>query len=299
MTTLFSTSDGERLDVFLAANIQGLTRNAAQKLIESGNVTLNSKTVRKNHKITLGEAYNIIQNEPKESAVTGQDIRLDVVFEDNDLIVINKPRGMVVHPAPGHSENTLVNALLYHCGESLSGIGGVIRPGIVHRLDKETSGLIIVAKNDASHLSLASQLSSRTLKREYDAIVYGIVKNDNGIINAPIGRHQKDRKKQAVTGINSREAITHYEVVTRYERFTHIKCRLETGRTHQIRVHLSHINHPILGDSVYGIKKSEKGLSSQCLHASMLGFNHPKTGEYIEVKSVLPRYFTEVLGRLV
>jgi len=306
-TTIISSNiDGERLDVFLTASLPDLTRSSAQKLLEAGYVTLAGTPVRKNHRTSAGEIYKVFQNEPDVSVVIKQDIPLDVVFEDSDAIVVNKPRGMVVHPAPGHSSGTLVNALLHHCGDSLSGIGGVIRPGIVHRIDKDTSGLVIAAKNDSAHISLASQLSSRTLTREYDAVVCGNVKNKSGTINAPIGRHPTDRKRQSVHSSisytqqnrTSREAITHYEIISRYTGYTHVRCRLETGRTHQIRVHMAYLGYPILGDVVYGRKKPELGMSSQCLHARMLCFVHPSTGERIELSTDLPDYFKEVLVKL-
>jgi len=305
-TTISCNNDGERLDVFLAANLPDLSRSAAQKLLEDGHVTLDDIPMRKNHRTSTGDLYTVIQDEPDVSVVIKQDIPLDIVFEDSDVIVINKPRGMVVHPAPGHPDGTLVNALLHHCGDSLSGIGGVIRPGIVHRIDKNTSGLVIAAKNDRAHFSLASQLSSRTLTREYDAIVCGNVKNDSGRIDAPIGRHPTDRKRQAVYSFRektyrehkSRSAITHYTVIARYRGFTHVRCRLETGRTHQIRVHLAYIGNPVLGDIVYGRKKSELGMSSQCLHAKKLCFTHPSTNELIELLIDLPDYFTKVLTEL-
>ena len=298
---------GERLDVFLAANLAGLTRNAAQKLLGAGRVTLNGVAVKKNRRTAAGEEYIVVQDEPDDPAAAPQDIRLDVVYEDDDVIVVNKPRGMVVHPAPGHPDGTLVNALLCHCRGSLSGIGGVKRPGIVHRIDKDTSGLIIAAKNDRAHIALAAQLSSRTLTRVYDAIVHGGFDNDSGTINAPIGRHPTDRKRQAVfdgrAGYargekSARPAVTHYEVVRRFSGYTHLRCRLETGRTHQIRVHLAYIGRPVLGDMVYGCKKPELGLSGQCLHASTLRFLHPSTNELIELHADLPGYFTKVLDVL-
>jgi len=312
MTTTKVTckTDGERLDVFLAANLPDLTRSAAQKLLEAGHVTLGDAPVRKNHKTSAGNIYTVLINEPDASVVQKQNIPLDIIFEDTDVIVVNKPRGMVVHPAPGHPDGTLVNALLHHCGDSLSGIGGVIRPGIVHRIDKDTSGLVIAAKNDRAHLSLASQLSSRTLTREYQAVVCGNVKNDSGTVDMPIGRHPTDRKKQAVKqgkqgdgssvlrgdgSSVSRPAVTHYEVIARYNGYTHVRCRLETGRTHQIRVHMAFIGHPILGDTVYGRKKPELGMSSQCLHAWKLRFMHPSTNEPVELFAGLPDYFVEVL----
>lgn len=304
VTTLISKESGERIDIFLALNIPGLTRTAAQKLIASGLVTLCGKPVQKSHKTAAEEVYVVTRKDAHTADIIGQNIPLDVVFEDDDVIVINKPRGLVVHPAPGHRDNTLVNALLYHCKDSLSGIGGVIRPGIVHRIDKDTSGLLIAAKNDSAHTNLAAQLASRTLKREYEAIVCGILKPDTGSINAPIGRHPKDRKKQAVLNDGSgREAVTHYQVLSRFssrphDGYTHIRLILETGRTHQIRVHLAHLGYPILGDKVYGRRKSTFDLDSQCLHAKSLSFVHPKTKSVVELITVLPDYFRLVLEAL-
>jgi len=303
-TTEFSVTnhicecDDERLDVYLAANLPDLTRNAVQKLIEKGKITLCDIPVKKNHKTSKGEKYTIIHDEPDDSVLLKQDIPLDIIYEDNDLIAVNKPKGMVVHPAPGHNDGTLVNALLHHCGDSLSGIGGIARPGIVHRIDKDTSGLLIAAKNDHAHNSLAAQLKSRTLTREYETIVCGNIKNDSGTIDAQIGRHPVDRKRQAVHGNGSRDAITHYEVIARYPGFTHLRCRLETGRTHQIRVHMAYIGHPILGDFVYGKKKTELGMSSQCLHAKKLCFRHPSSNDRIELCTDLPEYFSNVLSLL-
>ena len=297
-TLIQSFRDKERLDVFLSANIPELTRNAAQRLLDSGRVTLNGVPVKKSHRTSLGNSYVVMQDDPQTSVALPQEIDLDVIFEDNDIIVVNKPQGMVVHPAPGHPNGTLVNALLHHCKGSLSGIGGVIRPGIVHRIDKDTSGLIIAAKNDVAHLSLSAQLSARTLTREYEAIVRGVMKLDCDTINAPIGRHPSDRKRQAVTEKNSRIAITHYEVHERYKKHTFVRCRLETGRTHQIRVHMAHIGHPILGDTVYGYKKKEFGMTSQCLHAAKLRFIHPTNNEPVELSAGLPPYFTKILHSL-
>ena len=301
-TTLQCNIDGKRLDVYISDCVPALTRSAAARLVENGKVTSNGALLRKNHKTSCGEAYLIVQDEPEISAALPQDIRLDVVFEDTDIIVVNKPRGMVVHPAPGHFSGTLVNALLSHCGDSLSGIGGVLRPGIVHRLDKDTSGLIIAAKNDISHLSLTKQLAARTLVREYEAVVCGNIKTDSGTVDASIGRHPADRKKQAVFSVaterKSRNAVTHYTVITRYGSYTHVSCRLETGRTHQIRVHLAHVGHPVLGDRVYGRKKAELGMDSQCLHARRLCFMHPSDGRQIELCADLPDYFNTVLARL-
>ena len=242
--------------------------------------------------------FLVFLEEPEDPVARPQDIPLDIVYEDNDLVVVNKPRGMVIHPAPGNHDGTLVNALLCHCAGSLSGIGGVKRPGIVHRIDKDTSGLVIAAKNDKTHLALASQLADRSLMREYEAIVRGVLKKDSDSINAPIGRHKTDRKRQAVTETNSRHAVTHYEVLERYDGFTHVRLRLETGRTHQIRVHMAHIGFPVLGDTIYGRKKPELGLGSQCLHASKLRFVHPSSNEPIELTADLPGYFIEVLAKL-
>ena len=296
--TLLSHSGGERLDVFLAANIPGLTRNAAQKLLDAGRVTLGGRVPRKNHITKPGESFSVVQDIPDSPETVPQSIPLTVVYEDSDVIVIDKPRGMVVHPAPGHPDGTLVNALLAHCGGSLSGIGGVRRPGIVHRIDKDTSGLIIAAKNDRSHVALSSQLSARTLTREYDAVLCGVMKNDAGTVDAPVGRSPNNRKRQAVTYTNSRPAVTHYIVASRYAGYTHVQCRLETGRTHQIRIHMAHIGFPVLGDTVYGRKKPELGFSAQCLHARRLRFLHPATDLPIELDAGLPAYFINVLSKL-
>jgi len=290
---------GERIDALLARNLEGVTRSMAQKLIDEGAVTLSGSPVKKNYKAREGDEIAIdLPDEPADVPLIAQDIPLDVVFEDNDVIVINKPRGMVVHPAPGHPDGTLVNALLHHCGDSLSGIGGEKRPGIVHRIDMDTSGLLIVAKNDYAHQFLSAQLSDRSLSRVYEAVVYGSFREDSGTVNAPIGRHPTDRKRMAVTPKNSREAVTHWEVIARYNGYTHVRCRLETGRTHQIRVHMAHIGHPLLGDMVYGRKKAEKGLEGQCLHARELKFIHPRTEEKVQLYTELPEYFTEVLSKL-
>lgn len=289
---------GTRLDLMISEELPEISRSSAQKLIENGLVTLNGKTVKKNHKVTEGEVFCVTLPQPQPADVMPQNIPLDIVYEDGDVIVINKPRGMVVHPAPGHPDGTIVNALLYHCGSSLSGIGGVIRPGIVHRIDMDTSGLLIAAKNDAAHLFLSSQLSDRSLSREYEAVVCGRVRDDSGTVNAPIGRHPTDRKRMCVTDKNSRPAVTHYEVITRYNGYTHIRCRLETGRTHQIRVHMASIGHPLLGDLVYGRKKAEKGLSGQCLHARRIKFIHPSTREPMSFEAPLPEYFLQVLAHL-
>ncbi len=288
----------QRLDAFLAAKLPQMSRSAAQKLIDEGCVLKNGIALRKNHKVHEGEAFEISLPDIKETELKAEDIPLDIVYEDADVIVVNKPKGMVVHPAAGHDAGTLVNALLHHCGDSLSGIGGEKRPGIVHRIDKDTSGLIIAAKNDSAHRSLSAQLKDRSLSRVYDAIAVGKIKNDSGTINAPIGRHPADRKKMAVTQINSRNAVTHYEVISRHDGLTHVRCRLETGRTHQIRVHMASIGHPVYGDTVYGRKKPEKDIEGQCLHASQIKFVHPSTGEHIELSCPLPEYFAQILRKL-
>lgn len=293
-----ATVSNIRVDNFLSSAMPELSRSAIQKLIENGNVTLDGVPVRKNYKTSSGDVYEIRIPQPIKIDAAPQNIPIDVVYEDNDVIVVNKQRGMVVHPASGHPDGTLVNALMFHCKGSLSGINGEIRPGIVHRIDKDTSGLIISAKNDMAHAALAEQLKDHSLARIYEAVVHGTLKDAFGVINMPIGRHQTDRKKQAVNVKNAREAITHYEVIARYNGYTHVRCILETGRTHQIRVHMAHIGHPLLGDLVYGHKKPEKGLSGQCLHARSLQFIHPATGELMRLDTELPDYFKDVLKKL-
>ncbi|SHM77706.1 RluA family pseudouridine synthase [Ruminococcus flavefaciens] len=287
---------GSRIDKYISDNIAELTRSAVQGLIEKGMVTSAGKAVSKNMKLKGGEEIIVEIPEPEPMDAVPEDIPLDIVYEDDDLLVVNKPKGMVVHPAHGNYTGTLVNALLHHCGDSLSGINGVIRPGIVHRIDKNTSGLLIVAKNDASHLKLAEQIKVHSFTREYEAVACGYFKETEGTIDAPIGRHKTDRKKMCVTTENSRNAVTHYSVLKQYGGYAHVRLRLETGRTHQIRVHLSYIGHPVLGDDVYG--KPYKGLEGQCLHARKIGFIHPTTGEYMEFESELPEYFTAVLRKL-
>ncbi len=288
---------GLRADAFLAQRLD-MSRSSVQKLIDGGCILLEGKPFRKNRPVEPGNIFYVDITPPEPAEITAEDIPLDVVYEDGSVIVVNKPRGMVVHPAPGHPGGTLVNALMYHCGDSLSGINGEIRPGIVHRIDKDTSGLIIAAKNDRAHLALAGQLKDHSLARIYEAVARGSFKENSGTVDAPIGRHPVDRKRQAVTEKNSRPAVTHYEVIARYGGYTHIRCRLETGRTHQIRVHMAYIGHPLLGDMVYGQKKPEKGLEGQCLHAKTLKFIHPDTGRAMELTTELPEYFTAVLGRL-
>lgn len=295
--TLKVEGETGRLDRFLAEQLEGLSRSAVQRLLEEGRITCGGKPLSKNSRLAGGETVLVELPEPSVTDLRPQDIPLDVVYEDGDVIVVNKPKGLVVHPAPGHPDGTLVNALLYHCGDSLSGIGGEVRPGIVHRIDKDTSGLIIAAKNDFTHRSLAAQLKDHTLARTYECIVVGNLREDAGTVCAPIGRHQTDRKKMAVTA-GGREAVTHWEVLARYPGFTHLRCRLETGRTHQIRVHMAYLGHPVLGDTVYGAKKPVPGLQGQCLHAVGLRFLHPRTGEPIELACPLPEEFTEMLRKL-
>lgn len=289
---------GERIDALLSRNLEGFSRSQIQKLLEQGAVTLGGKVLKKNFRCTAGESYDILLPDTAELPLEPQDIPLDIVYEDDDLIVVNKQRGLVVHPAPGHPDGTLVNALLYHCGDSLSGIGGQRRPGIVHRIDKDTSGLIIVAKNDFAHQGLSAQLSDHSLCREYEAIVRGNFKTDGGTVNRPIGRHPVDRKRMAVTDRNSKPAVTHWQLLASYHGYSHILCRLETGRTHQIRVHMASIGHPLLGDFTYGAPSPDKGLEGQCLHARRLRFVHPRSGEEMELETPLPDYFTAVLTRL-
>jgi len=289
---------GERVDALLARHLEGFSRSAVQRLLENGAVLLAEKAVKKNYAVNAGDTFFVTLPELAEVELVPQDIPLDVVYEDADVIVVNKPRGLVVHPAPGHPDGTLVNALLYHCGDTLSGVGGEKRPGIVHRIDKDTSGLIIAAKNDAAHLALSSQLSDHSLCREYEAVVRGRLREDSGTVDAPIGRHPTDRKRMAVTQKASRNAVTHWDVIARYGGYTHIRCRLETGRTHQIRVHMAHIGHPLLGDFTYGAPSPDKGLEGQCLHARRLRFVHPTSGELVELETPLPEYFLEVLKRL-
>jgi len=295
--TVLCEESGLLVDSFLSDQLEELSRSQIQKLLEKGHVRLNGKPVKKNAKTAVGETYEVDVPEPQEIGILPEDIPLDIVYEDSDVIVINKPKGLVVHPAAGHWSGTLVNALMFHC-KDLSGINGALRPGIVHRIDMDTSGLLIVAKNDFAHQKLAAQLKDHTLARTYEAIVCGNLREDSGTINAPIGRHPTDRKKMAVTEKNSREAVTHWEVIARYPGYTHLRLRLETGRTHQIRVHLSWQNHPILGDVVYGHKKPELGQDSQCLHARQLTFLHPRTEEPVTVTCPLPEYFQSVLQKI-
>lgn len=295
---LIAEQGGQRLDKFLSLAFEDISRSAVQRLIEEKSVTVNEIFPDKKYSVKPGDKIEVTFEAPKELNVTGENIPLDIVYEDAYLLVVNKPQGMVVHPAAGNYDKTLVNALLYHCKGDLSGINGVIRPGIVHRIDKNTSGLLIVAKNDVAHQHLSAQIKEHSFTREYEAIVCGRIKTPEGTINAPIGRHKTDRKKMTVTTQNSKPAVTHYKVLEELAGYTHVKCILETGRTHQIRVHMAHIGHPILGDAVYGKKTNDFGLTGQCLHAKKIGFIHPATGEYVEFKSELPEYFKEIIRNL-
>lgn len=290
--------EGERIDKYLSRLVTDSSRSAIQKLIESGSVKVNGSQVSKNYKVSADDEILMLQGELKTLDAEPENIPLDIVYEDSDLLVVNKPRGMVVHPAPGNYSGTLVNALLYHCKDSLSGINGVLRPGIVHRIDKDTSGLLIVAKNDKAHIGLAEQIKEHSFTREYNAVVCGHLKEYEGTVCAPIGRNPKDRKKMCVTENNSKNAVTHYKVINEYEGYSHVSLRLETGRTHQIRVHMAYIGHPVAGDFVYGNDKKSAYLNGQCLHAIKIGFVHPITNEYLEFNSELPDYFKEFLNRL-
>lgn len=297
--TVEAENAGKRLDAFVSGEITDLSRNYAQSLIEDGRVKVNGELVTsKKHKVKVGDALYVDFPEPEVLDVVAQDIPIEIVYEDEDVIVVEKPRGMVVHPSPGNYDGTLVNALMYHCGDSLSSINGTIRPGIVHRIDKDTSGLLMVAKNNVAHESLAEQLKVHSCKREYTALVYDNIKEDELTIDKPIGRDEKNRLRRGVYGSNPKNAVTHIKVVRRYGKYTLVKARLETGRTHQIRVHMSYIRHPLVGDELYGPKKQTLPVKGQMLHAGLLGFVHPRTGEYMEFRSELPEYFTDILGRI-
>lgn len=289
---------GNRIDMFLSGYMEEYSRSAIQKLIETGNVQVNSKQIKSNYKLKNHDTIEVKVPDVQEVEILAEHIPLDVLYEDKDVIVINKPQGMVVHPAPGHYTGTLVNALMYHCGNELSGINGELRPGIVHRIDKDTSGVLMVAKSNIAHQSLALQLAEHTITRKYNAIVYNNIKEDQGTVDKPIGRHPQDRKRMAVTQKSSRNAVTHYKVLERFGNFNFIEAQLETGRTHQIRVHMAYIGHPLLGDEVYGPKKQQFRLHGQALHARVLGFIHPITGQYMEFEAPLPEYFMKLLDRL-
>lgn len=295
---LICNENGIRLDKFISVADVGLSRSAAVNLIENSGVTVNENQVDKKYRLSVGDVVILQIPDPVPYEAKAENIPLDIVYEDDYLLVVNKPKGMVVHPAAGNYDGTLVNALLYHCGESLSGINGVLRPGIVHRIDKDTSGLLIVAKSDFAHALLAKQIKDHSFTREYEAVVFGNLKNDEGTVDAPIGRNPNDRKKMCVTAKNSKNAVTHYSVIRRYKGYTHIKCILETGRTHQIRVHMAYLGHPVSGDAVYGVKNEKVPFTGQCLHARKIGFVHPKTEEYLEFTSQLPDYFNDFLTKL-
>ena len=290
--------EGERIDKFLSVLLEDSSRNAIQQLIENGKVLVNGAIVNKKYKVSTDDEIKMLPSELKPLDAEPENIPLDIVYEDKHLLVVNKPRGMVVHPAPGNYSGTLVNALLYHCKDSLSGINGILRPGIVHRIDKDTSGLLIVAKTDKAHIGLAEQIKEHSFTREYNAVIVGHLKDRQGTINAPIGRNPKDRKKMCVTTTNSKNAVTHYNTIEDYEGYSHISLKLETGRTHQIRVHMAHLGHAVAGDYVYGNDKKSAYLNGQCLHAIKIGFVHPITQEYLEFTSDLPDYFTEFLNKL-
>ena len=286
---------GDRIDKFLSDQCEELSRSFLQKLLKSGEVYVGSKTVKPSYKVTAGDLISFEVPEAVEPEILPEDIPLDILYEDHDVVLVNKPKGMVVHPAAGHYTGTLVNALMFHCKDDLSGINGVMRPGIVHRIDMDTTGVLIICKNDLAHNSIAEQLKEHSITRRYQAIVHGNLKDDEGVIDAPVGRHPQDRKKMCINHQNGKHAVTHYRVLNRFKGYTHIECRLETGRTHQIRVHMSSIGHPLLGDQVYGPAKCPFKLQGQTLHAGILGFIHPRTGEYMEFAAPLPEYFTKLL----
>lgn len=289
---------GERIDKFLSDSLPDLSRSHIQKLIKDGQITVNDKVIKANYKLNDSDVIFIEEPEPQELNLKAENIPLDILYEDTDLLVINKPKGMVVHPSAGHNSGTLVHALLHYCKNELSGINGVLRPGIVHRIDMDTTGSLLICKNDFTHNAIAQQLKIHSITRVYHAIVHGVLKEDEGTINAPIGRHPIDRKKMSINQKNGKDAVTHYKVLRRFKNFTYIECRLETGRTHQIRVHMSSIQHPLLGDAVYGPAKSPYKLQGQTLHAKTIGIIHPRTGKYLEIDAPLPVYFTDLLEKL-
>lgn len=287
-----------RIDRFLSEQCEDLSRSYLQKLVKDGAVCVGGKTVKSNYKVAAGDTVTLDVPEAVEPEIVPEQMDLDILYEDSDIILINKPKGMVVHPAAGHYTGTLVNGLMYHCQQDLSGINGVMRPGIVHRIDMDTTGVLIVCKNDLAHNSIAEQLKEHSITRKYYAIVHGVIKEGQGTVDAPIGRHPVDRKKMSINEKNGRQAITHYQVLERFQRFTYVECQLETGRTHQIRVHMASIGHPLLGDTVYGPAKPPYKLQGQTLHAGVLGIIHPRTGAYMEFTAPLPEYFNELLVKL-
>lgn len=295
MLSIEDSLAGERLDKAIVALCPDYSRSHIQKMLENGDISVNGSMALKGYKTSSGDVIKITPPIPRKPEAQAENIPLDIVYEDDDLLVVNKPRGMVVHPAVGNYSGTLVNALIYHCGDSLSGINGVVRPGIVHRIDKDTSGLLIVAKNDFAHEKLAAQIKDHDFKREYRAVVHGRMKCESGTVDAPIGRNPNDRKKMCVTEHNSRNAVTHYEVLDCTDKFSYLRVTLETGRTHQIRVHMAYIGHPVAGDPVYGPKNGVTSLNGQCLHAGLIGFVHPRSGEYMEFEAPLPEYFTKFM----
>lgn len=291
-------AQGVRIDKFLSEACDGLSRSYLQKLLKSELVEVDKRTVKNSYKLSAGEKIEFEVPEAAEPEIKAEDIPLDIIYEDSDIILVNKPKGMVVHPAAGHYSQTLVNGLMYHCRDGLSGINGVLRPGIVHRIDMDTTGVLIVCKNDFAHNAIAEQLKVHSITRKYFAIVHGVIQEDEGTVDAPIGRHPVDRKKMSINRKNGKEAVTHYRVLERFRQFTYVECQLETGRTHQIRVHMASIGHPLLGDSVYGPSKSPFKLQGQTLHAGVLGIVHPRTGNYMEFSAPLPEYFSELLEKL-
>ena len=296
--TFRAVQDGERIDRYLSGCLEDLSRSYIQKLVKDGNIRVDGRIVKANYKLSAGEEIRVLVPEPEVPDIRPENIPLDILYEDDDILVVNKPKGMVVHPAPGHYEHTLVNAVMYHCGDQLSGINGVMRPGIVHRIDMDTTGSLLICKNDQAHRILAEQLKEHSITRRYHAIVHGNLKDDHGTVDAPIGRHPTDRKKMSTKAPNARSAVTHYSVLERFGDYTYIECELETGRTHQIRVHMASIGHPILGDTVYGPAKCPFKLEGQTLHAKILGITHPATGEYMEFDAPLPEYFVKLLDVL-
>lgn len=295
---IVAETGGERIDRFLSGNLEDLSRSYIQKLLKEGNIEADGKPVKANYKVSPGEEITVRLPEPENTEILPEDIPLDILYEDDDILVVNKPKGMVVHPSAGHSSHTLVNALMFHCKDRLSGINGVLRPGIVHRIDKDTTGSLLVCKNDHAHQVLAEQLKEHSITRRYHAVVHGNLKEDAGTVSAPIGRHPTDRKKMSTRAVHARSAVTHYRVLERFGDYTYIECELETGRTHQIRVHMASIGHPILGDAVYGPARCPFRLQGQTLHAKTLGILHPATGEYMEFDAPLPEYFRKLLDTL-